>query len=468
MKRFAKECLMKNFKSTFLLAFLLMLPCSGFAEGMSLLNAAKVGDKATVTKLLDRGANIDEQGDYEYNALIWAIEGGHTDTTVLLINRGANVNIRTGSGYSALAAAVNKGQSRITQLLLEKGANVNAMWGGWTPLTLAAQGKRRDIIKLLLSKNADVDLAIGAIEGMASKGKNIGSTEARQNIEFLTKAAEEYTQAAGKKTETAASGKAVRSDVDDLPAVKSQPRKNAYALVIGIEEYREKLPKAEFAASDARVFARYLINVLGYPEENVIVLVNERATKSDLEKYFHRWLPNHVTDGGEVFVYYSGHGSPATDGSDAFMVPFDGDPAYIADTGYSLKRLYTALGKLPSKDNYVVLDSCFSGAGGRSVIAKGLRPLVITSMNQHIVSANTTILSASSASQVSSTYLEKGHGLLTYFFLKGLKENDPGGPLHFETLYPYVASNVERIARTAYNNEQTPLLWLRGKKAESR
>lgn len=458
---------MKYLKTISLLVFLLMLPSSGFAEGISLPDAARSGDTQTVRKLLDRGADINQRGDYEYTPLMWAIEKGHADTAALLINRGADVNIRIASGYSALIVAVNKGQSSIARLLLEKGADVNAAWVGWTPLTLAAQARRPDIIKLLLSKNADVDLAIGGIEGMAAKGKLIGSVEAQQNIAFLLKTKDEYAQTAAKKPE-AISGSAVRSDVDEPPAVKLQRRGNAYAVVIGIEEYREKLPRAEFAAHDARVFARYLITVLGYPEENVIVLTNERATKSDLEKYFHRWLPNHVTDGGEVFVYYSGHGSPATDGSDAFMVPFDGDPAYIADTGYSLKRLYAALGRLPSKDNYVILDSCFSGAGGRSVIARGLRPLVITSMDQNALSANTTLLTASTASQVSSTYLEKGHGLLTYFVLKGLKESDPGRPVHFETLYPYVAGNVERVARTAYNNEQTPQLWLSGKKTRNR
>jgi len=458
---------MKYLNTISLLVFLLILPATGFAEGMSLLDAAKNGETGGVRKLLDRGANINQQGEYEYTPLIWAIEKGHADTAALLITRGADVNIRTASGYSALAAAVNKGQSSLTRLLLEKGADVNADWKDWRPLSLAALIKRPDIIKLLLSKNADIDLAVGGVEGMAAKGKAIGSAEAQQIIALLIKAKEEYAQTIVKKPE-ALSGNIVRSDVDDPPAVKPSRRGNAYAVVIGIEEYREKLPRAEFAANDARVFGRYLITVLGYPEENVIVLTNERATKSDLEKYFHRWLPNHVTDGGEVFVYYSGHGSPATDGSDAFIVPFDGDPAYITDTGYSLKRLYAALGRLPSKDNYVVMDSCFSGAGGRSVIAKGLRPLVITSVDQEAVSANTTILSASTASQVSSTYLEKGHGLLTYFLLKGLKENNPERPLQFEALYPYIASNVERIARTAYNNEQTPQLRLRGKKARNK
>ena len=64
------------------------------------------------------------------------------------------------------------------------------------------------------------------------------------------------------------------------------------------------------------------------------------------------------------------------------------------------------------------------------------------------------ILSASSGSQVSSTYEEKGRGLFTYFFLKGIKE----GNSEIGTLYNYLKPQVERIARKKYNNEQTPQL----------
>jgi len=448
-----------------MLILMVMIPGSGYPAAMSLLDAAKNGDTSTVKALIEKGADVNQQGQYGYTPLMWAIERGHTGTALLLINRGADVNIQSERSWTPLIFAVNKGQSKIAQLLLDKGADVNWMLdGGWTPLSLAAQIKRPDIIKLLLSKNADVDLTIGGLEKMSAQGKLIGREEAQKNIELLLKAKEEYVQAAGKKQETV-SKKTIRSDIDNIPIASPRQKKNAYALVIGIEEYREKLPKAEYAADDARLFAEYLIKVLGYPEENVIVLVNDRATKSDLEKYFHRWLPNNVTSGGEVFVYYSGHGSPGLDGNEAFIVPFDGDPAYIADTGYSLKRLYEALGKLPSRDNYVVMDSCFSGAGGRSVIAKGLRPLVITTLNQQVIKANTTVLSASSAEQVSSTYLEKGHGLLTYYVLKGLKEVNQEGQINFETIYPYIKKNVELVARKQYNNEQSPQLWVRGKKA---
>ena len=142
-------------------------------------------------------------------------------------------------------------------------------------------------------------------------------------------------------------------------------------------------------------------------------------------------------------------------------MPYDGDPSFIEETGYSLKRMYAALGKLPAKEIIVALDSCFSGAGGRSVIAKGARPLVMNLGNSAVRSKNITVMSASSSAQISSTYDEKGHGLFTYFMLKGIKNEDvirPDGSIKTDDLFDYIKPQVERIARKQYNNEQTPQL----------
>ena len=252
-----------------------------------------------------------------------------------------------------------------------------------------------------------------------------------------------------------------QSDVDVPPIVKSALRKNAYAVVIGIEQYREKLPKADFADRDAKLMGEYLTKVLGYPEENVVVRLNERATRTDLVKYFEVWLRNNVDPGGSVFVYYSGHGAPNNKTGEAYLVPYDGDPAFVDSTAYPVKQLYAALEKLPAKEIMVALDSCFSGAGGRSVIAKGLRPMVISAENPILATGKTVVLAASSGDQVSSTFEEKGHGLLTYFFLKGLQgEGDlnKDGTIEMAELYEYVKPNVQRVARKQYNNEQTPQL----------
>ena len=253
----------------------------------------------------------------------------------------------------------------------------------------------------------------------------------------------------------------VRSDIDELPALQAPKNSRAYAIVIGIEHYRQKLPKADYATEDAKLVAEYLIQTLGYQAENVVLLTNERALQSDFTKYFEKWLPNNVDPNSTVFVYYSGHGAPNTKTGDAYLVPYDGDPAFIDETGFSLKRLYADLGKLPAKKVIVALDSCFSGAGGRSVIAKGSRPLVMNLQSNVVLPKNMTVLSASSGDQTSSTYDDKGHGLFTYFLLKGIKNEDvtrADGSLKIDDLYGYLKPQVERIARKQYNNEQTPQL----------
>jgi uncharacterized caspase-like protein len=193
----------------------------------------------------------------------------------------------------------------------------------------------------------------------------------------------------------------------------------------------------------------------------VVLLTDDKALQSDMSKYFEKWLHNNVEPGSTVFVYYSGHGSPNPKTADAYLVPYDGDPSFIAETGYSLKRMYDTLGKLPAKEIIVALDSCFSGAGGRSVIAKGARPLVMNLQDNIVLSKNMSVLSASSGDQISSTYDEKGHGLFTYFLLKGIKNEDvvkPDGSIKMEDLFGYLKPQVERIARKQYNNEQTPQL----------
>jgi uncharacterized caspase-like protein len=293
-------------------------------------------------------------------------------------------------------------------------------------------------------------------------GNGLGTRDA---IELLKEIKQEkaFSQSAAMKpsVEISSASEMIRSDVDDLPPVKIRENKNAYAIVIGIENYRQELPKASFAVHDAQTIAGYLVKVLGYPEQNVILLLNDHASNVDLVKYFEKWLPNNVEHGSSVFVYYSGHGAPNPKTGDAYLVPYDGDPSFLDETGYSLKRMYAALGKLPAKGIVVALDSCFSGAGGRSVLAEGARPLVMNLQKTVVLTRNMTVLSASSGVQISSTYKEKGHGLFTYFLLKGIRDEDTvrqDGSLNVGDLYGYIKPQVERIARKQYNNEQTPQL----------
>jgi len=364
----------------------------------------------------------------------------------------------------ALHDAAAKGDIKTVKELLDKGGDVNEKGrADRTPLMTAAYYGNFDIAKFLIEKGADIETAIVFLEGRYSD-KSAARAGKNWLIQYQTALASQKPTIGEtpvvRMQEASSTTPIVKSDVDELPYIKAKPNKNAYAILIGIEQYRQKLPKADFAVADAKTMTEYLTKVMGYPEENVVTLINDRALKSDFEKYFEKWLFNNVEKDSSVFIYYSGHGAPNVKTGDAFLVPYDGDPSFIDQTGYSLKRLYESLAKLPAKEIIVALDSCFSGAGGRSVIAKGSRPLVMT-MESLAIPSKVAVLSASSGDQISSTYEEKGHGLFTYFMLKGLKgdgDANGDGKIEIGELFDYIKPQVERTARKTYNNEQSPQL----------
>ncbi|MBI4400976.1 MAG: caspase family protein [Nitrospirae bacterium] len=245
------------------------------------------------------------------------------------------------------------------------------------------------------------------------------------------------------------------------PASKVAPKDHAYAVIIGIEDYRD-LPKVDYAKRDAEMVKQYLIKALGYREQNIVMMLNDNATRSRLKARLEKWIPKQVAEhpNSEVFVYYGGHGAPDPNTNQAFLVPYDGDPAFLEETGYSLKELYKALGDLPATQVTVVMDSCFSGSGGRSVIAKGTRPMLIKVENPLLAAQNVVVLSAAAGNQISSAFPEKRHGLFTYYFLKGLQgeaDFNKDGGVDVEELYSYIKPQVELAARRM-NAEQSPQL----------
>ncbi|MGH7209624.1 MAG: caspase family protein [Nitrospiraceae bacterium] len=245
------------------------------------------------------------------------------------------------------------------------------------------------------------------------------------------------------------------------PAGMTPPKDHAYAVIVGIEDYRD-LPKVDYAKRDAEMVRKYLVKALGYREQNIVTILNDRVTRSQLEARFEKWLPKQVSESrdAEVFVYYGGHGAPDPNTNQAFLVPYDGDPAYLETTAYPLKRLYQVLGDLPAKQVMLVLDSCFSGAGGRSVIAKGARPMLITVEDPLLASQNMVVLSAAAGNQISSAFPEKRHGLFTYYFLKGLQgeaDANKDGAVDVAELYAYLKPQVETAA-SRMHAEQSPQL----------
>jgi len=102
------------------------------------------------------------------------------------------------------------------------------------------------------------------------------------------------------------------SPVAEAPKSASVAAKDPAALtiVIGVERYREGPASANFAESDARAVAEAAKGVLGTGDDRLVLLLGERATLADFQKYFERWLPAHAVPGSKVFVYFAGNGAP--------------------------------------------------------------------------------------------------------------------------------------------------------------
>ncbi len=156
-----------------------------------------------------------------------------------------------------------------------------------------------------------------------------------------------------------------------------------------------------------------------------------------------------------VFVYFAGHGTPDPEKGDAYLVPYDGEPGFISKL-YPLSRLYNSLEKLPSENIVVALDACFSGAGGRSVIEEGKRPIVGAKIEK--IGKKAAVITASAGDEISQDLDTKRHGLFTYYLLKGLRgeaDTHSDGWITLGELYDYCQPKVkEESRRLGYT--QTP------------
>ena len=200
---------------------------------------------------------------------------------------------------------------------------------------------------------------------------------------------------------------------------------------------------------------------MGISKSNIFYKINDDVTYAVFEKIFSKngWLDKRVKDDKtEIYFYYAGHGAPEYKTNKAYLIPFDGDPNYSAQTGYELNKLYENISNLNSKSVTVFLDACFSGASrDNNMLLADARPIYIEVSNP-LVKGNFDIFTAASGKEISSAYPQKHHGIFTYFLLKGLKgdgDTNTDGELTTLELSNYIKDNVSDTAHLL-DREQNP------------
>jgi ankyrin len=128
------------------------------ADAPELLAAAENGDRVAVSRLLDRGADVDTRGVDGTTALHWAARADHLDMVRLLLESGASATAADRYGVTPLYLAAENGSASVIEALLDAGADVDARAPiGETALMTATRTGLVDALAVLLDRGADVD-----------------------------------------------------------------------------------------------------------------------------------------------------------------------------------------------------------------------------------------------------------------------------------------------------------------------
>lgn len=248
----------------------------------------------------------------------------------------------------------------------------------------------------------------------------------------------------------------------------SAAKPSLYALVIGINEFKNPKLKLNYPAADADLFAGTLkdaaaglfektaIRKLSAREETtseavLAALKSFQALKPD--DLFVFYIASHGTvDEGEYFLITSNVGSLRTE--------------KLRTDAISQNRLKEAISNIPATKKLIIIDTCNAGALGEAIqvamLTRGMSEDTALKILSRAVGS--TILSASTSMQEA---LEgyKGHGLFTYVLAEGLKGRaDKGGTGYIKTteLADYVDSEVPVLAEKVFKRAQYPTVSISG------
>lgn len=262
----------------------------------------------------------------------------------------------------------------------------------------------------------------------------------------------QYTQAAQPKTsnqpaETTTSVSV--SDIDINIPVTYQRNENTFAVVIGNEDYANEI-KVKYAKNDARTFYEYSMKTLGIPKENIHFTENATFGKMLGEIDWLRSVAKAFQGKAKLLFYYAGHGMPDESSKSAYLLPVDGEASTIR-TAIKVEELYASLSEYPVQQAAVFLDACFSGAARDGMLASGRGVRIMPKADSP--KGNLVIFTAVSGDETAHPYVEKQHGLFSYYLIKKLQETK--GDINFQELSKFISTKVNQQSVVS-GKEQNP------------
>jgi tetratricopeptide (TPR) repeat protein len=241
---------------------------------------------------------------------------------------------------------------------------------------------------------------------------------------------------------------------EDRPITAPVAIPRGYALVVGIAKYKNLPAKAQldFSERDADSVYSVLINPEGgnFRAENVHRLIGPKATLANLKQELEVWLPSVAKESDRVVIYFAGHGFIA--GGRGYLAPYDIDPNSVSASGYSMDTLGAVAGsRIKAKSKVLLTDACHSGAISPDA--------EMAQVNKSILDLSRSMFSLTASRDRERSFESKnwgeGHGIFTYYVVKGLEgaaDESGDGIVTTDELAEYVRRNV----REATKGQQNP------------
>lgn len=243
---------------------------------------------------------------------------------------------------------------------------------------------------------------------------------------------------------------------DSTTILKSGEAK-LWLLLVGINDYQDSyLPSLRYPALDCQGLEESLIKATeGFPNKEVIVHHDFSAQAPilhNIRNSLHRIVSKSQPQ-DSIILYFSGHGMLEPNTQEAVLCLSDTNQNNLLGTGLPMQELVEMLSASPAKQQLLCLDTCHSGdmallgAGIGSARDGDITPLsnstpqLMNVLRQRASqSKGFCALLSCDRGQKSWEFPELGHGVFTYYLMRGLSGEaaDINGFIDADGLYKYV------------------------------
>lgn len=217
-----------------------------------------------------------------------------------------------------------------------------------------------------------------------------------------------------------------------------------WLLLVGVNKYQdEQLPSLRYSAIDCQILAEALAGATKeqFPQTQVKIY-HDFANQLPLLATVRESLEQIAVDAqpiDTVLFYFSGHGMLQPNTQEAFLCLADTQKDNLEQTGLPVKELLAHLSKSGAENQLVWLDACHSGG----MTLRGVNPtpqLVDVLQRNASKGKGFYALLSCDVNQQSWEFPELGHGVFTYYLMRGLNGDaaDAQGIIVADGLYRYV------------------------------